>query len=966
MDRQRGLRLLHQNVRGFLCNYISLEVLLNIELPDIVCFSEHFLRNNEIGMAAFSGFTMASAYCRSSMNRGGVCLFIKESLTFKVIDVSAFCREGVCEVVAINVELKTGNLTVIGVYRPPSSDRHAFEDFFELIYDCLTKLSRRNCRSVIMGDFNVNLAESSLLGSKLLSLMGSFGLRNTVDVFTREFKGSRSIIDHVYTDIEPYSAHTFVTETGISDHKAQIIDLSVIQNPCIKTMRFKYGRVFSSSDIHIFRGLLYKESWLDVFSSECLDSKFNSFVSTLKYYMDLVFPIRKINLAKNKKSSSKISLDDNLLRLRQELLDLHGATRDLESLDPLKQFYNKSKREYRSAVSQAKSTKVLGYIDGAKSKSKAMWDIINEGRNSKCGSNKNTGWIDEIVDSCGNVVTEPIEVAEVFNSFFVNIGKKQKSKIDSSFQILTDFYVCESFFLYPTDLEEVKRVVMSLKSSKSSGMDEVSSSLLKECSDLLAVPLVHIINFSFSCGLFPSKLKIAIVKPVHKKSSKQACDNYRPISILSTFSKVFEKIVVNRLLLFFDKYNVLFSNQFGFQKNKSTLNAMFCFINKIVEALDKKQCALGLFVDLSKAFDLVDHSLLLNKLHTMGIRGQAHKWFTSYLTGRTQRVEVNFVDSFGFLRKQHSSDLKVEIGVPQGSVLGPILFLCFINDVKQCINKAHLCLFADDISLLVTASNRLDLEIVSFMESNALLQWLLHNDLIVNTDKTHLIDFKIKHCLSNDVQIMLGESVISSIDSVDFLGLSVDCCLKFDNHVCKITSRLSSCLFALRKLSQFTNSHVLLTLYYGCFYPLLVYAVPIWGSENCRTNYIFRLQKKALRTIFSLKRKQSCKDVFRENSILTFPCLYIFESVMFLRKNMDLFSCSNTFSDHTLRPRHNISVPRHSTSFFEKNIKFECIKLFNSLPACLKMDMPINVFRKRLKTFLLERSFYSVHELTNN
>ena len=273
-----------------------------------------------------------------------------------------------------------------------------------------------------------------------------------------------------------------------------------------------------------------------------------------------------------------------------------------------------------------------------------------------------------------NLITDPKSIADGFNNYFVNIGPTLASKIPennlSHRQFLPDS-IEPSLFLKPTNELEIKNVISCLKEG-APGRDGISSRNIKLTKESILVPLTNLVNLSFEQGVFPSELKLAIITPLYKAKDPMFFNNYCPISLLSVFSKIIERLMYSRLLNFINKHKILNKLQFGFRNNHSTFMALVILVENLVNALDNGKCAVGIFLDFQKAFDTVDHGILLDKLYCYGIRGIAHKWFISCLSSRQQSVMYN----------GHESEFKMmRCGVPQGSILGPLLFLLYINDL---------------------------------------------------------------------------------------------------------------------------------------------------------------------------------------------------------------------------------------------------------------------------------------------
>ena len=462
------------------------------------------------------------------------------------------------------------------------------------------------------------------------------------------------------------------------------------------------------------------------------------------------------------------------------------------------------------------------------------------------------------------------QIAEYFNSFFSSVGQRYsvadsfRGNVVNPLDYMSSVNVSDSLFLLPTSEKEIIETCMSMKSKSSSGHDGISNKLLKLIIHNIANPLCHIFNRSFLTGRFPDQYKIVKVIPIHKSEDKLNPNNYRPISLLSAISKVLEKLVYKRVISFIERHNLICPEQYGFLKGRSTEHAILDIIHKIAYAIETRKITLGVFLDLSKAFDTIPHHILIKKLARYGIRGVAGCWFNSYLSNRTQYVQTE---------KATSSCQTITFGVPQGSVLGPLLFLLYINDLPSISSIMNYLLFADDTSGLFSAPTLDELFHTVNNELYNLSTWFAANKLTVNVSKTYSAIFltrqKKKHvefCPTSHL-LKLNDLPIKNVNCVKFLGFQLDDNLTFKNHLNQTRVKLSQGIYALSQAAKIVSTRELKLLYSALILPYLNYGLLAWGGKcKTKTPYkilesgesldpmnalsdIYKLQKSALRIV---------------------------------------------------------------------------------------------------------------------
>ena len=438
---------------------------------------------------------------------------------------------------------------------------------------------------------------------------------------------------------------------------------------------------------------------------------------------------------------------------------------------------------------------------------------------------------------------------------------------------------CWSLFINSCIIETANK----LKPKLSSGHDEISTKLLQETISEIIIPITHIINRSLESGIVPDQLKIANVIPIYKASDPDRLQNYRPISLLPAFSKLIEKIMYNKVMSFLNSNNILYKHQYGFRPKHSTIHPILHLINHCakVNNANHHQSTMSIFCDLSKAFDVINHDILLKKLNFWGIRGSANKWFLNYLSGRKQYVEIE---------NTKSGYQNIICGVPQGSILGPLLYLIYVNDISKSTN-GHILSFADDTSLYVSDSDPDDL----FNKANSmfasLFDWFCANRLSLNPTKTKYIVFRpqSKKCDFTGKVVSINGTPLNQIGAkfndpaTKFLGIYMDEHLTWKHHLAHINSKISRALFIIKQVKNILPVESLRTLYFALIHPFLSYGITMWG--NASQSYLHKtvnLQKRAVRIINKAMHNSHTDPLFKKSEILKLSDLYEYQAALFM------------------------------------------------------------------------------------
>lgn len=990
MSNNNELNVLSLNIRSLAKNIsVIADNIVDYQKYDVMCFNETNCNidklANGLNDLIIEGFhpPIIQAPVRSTCKGGGLAIYVNckmcspdqiEPVNLRLSEPSS---DGEFLFVKISECKNVRKSVIIGnVYRSPSRQPNKFNELLETV---LQRLNRHSNKHILLtGDFNIDLIkhDTDINSQNLIDTTGNHGFVQIISRPTRITDHSATLIDHVYTNKVSSVISSSVVTLDLSDHLATHATISLDTNSDINTYRHTNGnnsepcefRMFNAANDAKFRELIADEDW-DIPDDSDAQSQYDSFLHIYTKHYNTAYPL---TTKRTRRKHERVLPKAWILPWLEDACNrkdnlYHEWVKDPTTANEI--VYKKMKKFIEKHIKIAKSKYYKSYFEQYSDNSKKQWKMINSLLNRTTKKSP----ITKLQDSNGEVINTPLRIAEKFNEYFANIASNLKSnsrnmRPPDEFENYLKNPVTNSMYVKSVDSGEIFNIINKLK-NKATLDTKISPLKIANTDPKFTEALAKVINSSFKQGVFPNELKTARVVPIFKSGVKTDVSNYRPISLLSSFSKIYEKLMHHRIVEFLELNNTLHDMQYGFRAGRSCEHALLMAQSTLLESMNKKQISLLLFIDFSKAFDMVDHSILLKKLHHYGIRGVAWNWMKSYLENRKQFVTIGGTDS---------STKTMAYGVPQGSILGPLLFVIYINDIPGICNFAKFILYADDANIILTGDCMSQIEEQLAQLSVNLVKWVDCNGLALNLKKTNYMIFT-RQKMNNFRDVYIAGTLIQRKSEAKFLGVIVDDKLTWSQHIRSIKSKMSRHVGIMFKIKRFLPVQARMQIFHSFVQSHINFCSLVWGfSSKSNIESLFMSQKKGMRAVMSGFINYFYKDGnlpshtksgFCKHGVLTIHGIIALNTLTFMHKvfsfpNLLPPSVRNTIATNAPRDKNSDHVTckewleHYGTHIFNKSIFYKgpliFINKFSAQPMTHTSILSVKAFKTNMKREILK------------
>lgn len=948
----RGLFISHLNVRSLLAKIDQLKLdLVNNKgpKPDIMTLSETWL-DNSVGDEEVNipGYSILRLDRQQNKSGGGVAIYYRNGLVCRAR--SDLINENEAMWIEV-IRTRCKSLVIGSIYRPPTQ---SIDIFVNNLNDSLTKIDSDSDK-IVLGDFNIDFNSNrrnanSAMKKKLLGVMNLYDLKQKINLPTRITEHSSTLIDLIFTNAHQKIVDLGVVDPGLSDHSLVfcVLKSGLVKVPP-KVIEF---RSFKNYNKQSFVKDLGAVPWHVAFNnSEDIDDCLNTWNKLFLEVADLHAPVqtRKVRGQPTPWMTADIS---KCMKDRDFHLKKAKGNKSGHHWSKYRQLRNKVHR----LIKKSKSQYYTSLIENSKGNTKDFWRALKEVLPTPDASNDIS-----CISSDGIAVTSSKSIASIMNSFFVNIGSELAKKFGDILQVSAERTIAtpavESTFHFNSISEKfVSEALHQLKANKAVGLDKISARLLKDAASVITPSLTTLFNLSLRLKKFPSLWKDAKVVPLFKKGDKQNPSNYRPVSVLPTLSKILEKAVHSQLYSYLTENDLLSPKQFGFRRKASTAIATAKFTDEILHSMDKGSLTGVVFLDLTKAFDTVNHRLLLSKLSAFGVDSSACEWFGSFLYNRSQVTVCNGTQSDREM---------VPIGVAQGSILGPLMFIIFINDLPNGLEHCQISMYADDTALFYSSKSSLDVESKINSDLNIVGDWLNRNQLTLNISKSKFMligsSIKLQSNLNRiDISVM-GKS-LDSVDSFNYLGVVINKNLSWDDHIESIKNKINKKLGLLRRVKKFLPHNARVMFFNSFVLPLFEYADIVWGDRGNVTlmSELQVLHNNAARIILDLPPYASASEALDklnwkklEHRRAEHRAIFMFKCHNNLLEHRFNFSLNSDFHKYNTRFKDNVRATQARTRWGHWSSVNFAAPVWNSIDLSIRNSVNLQVFKNRISKLSL-------------